>query len=93
MGGGCSRADGVPTLVGGVEQSLLVQDPASPGGAGAPLIEKVRFAEDSPLEEAVSSEPVSGARPPWRSGDRAVKPGGGGAIKKQRINPTHLLSP
>jgi transposase InsO family protein len=28
-------------------------------GAGAPLIEKVRFAEDSPLEEAVMSEPVS----------------------------------
>jgi hypothetical protein len=34
------------------------------------LIKEVRFAVDSPLEGAVTSEPVSGARPPQRSGDR-----------------------
>jgi hypothetical protein len=51
-------------------------------------MERIRFAHDSLLEEGVSSEPVSEARPYRRSGGRAVNPGGGGH-KKLGINPRH----
>jgi hypothetical protein len=43
------------------------------------------FGPDSPLEEGVSSEPVSEARPYWRLGEASTR--GGGAIKKLGSTP------
>jgi len=57
------------------ESSLPMLAPRTINRWNAPP--KVRFATDSPLEEGVSSEPVSGARPRGQAID-PVKPGGRG---------------
>lgn len=52
-----------------------------------------RFAGDSPLEDGVYCELVSGARPSRGSGDRAAKPGGGGQEKTEDQPRAPALTP